>query len=119
MKYAFKSLFIFLAVSIFFQSFVFSAELAAPGTAARKFQRGLLNIALSPVEVSHELDKEKKRDTFLPSWMLGTLRGSFFAAGRALTGALETVTFFIPFPGHYGPIIEPEFPSDHLPQDKS
>ena len=117
-----------------------TAELAAPGTPARKFQRGLLNMALSPIEISHELDKEKKRDTFLPSWVSGIMRGSFFAAGRAFTGAVETLTFFAPFPAgfslnqhgkvrgpmksssfpdHYAPLIQPEFPSDHLPQDKA
>lgn len=85
------------------------------GSPARKLQRGFLNIAFAPVEISNELDKVKKRDEALPSWVEGIGRGAWFAAGRALVGAYEMVTFAIPFPSGYEPVIKPEFAWEHLP----
>ena len=94
---------------------LFATELANPGTPARKFQRGLINIALSPIEISHELKKEKYRDTWPPSWLLGLGRGTFFGMGRILVGAYEVVSF--PLPG-YDPVLQPEFPYEHFPVEQ-
>ena len=95
-----------------------AAQMEPTGTPLRKLQRGFLNIALSPVEISTELAREKNRDTFPMSWMLGAARGTFYVMGRALTGVYEIVTFPIPLPAEYAPILEPEFPYQHL-EDKS
>ena len=94
--------------------FAFAAELAEEHTPARKLQRGFLNVALSPLEISHELAKEKKIRSVVPSWFAGLGRGSFFTAGRMLTGVYEMGTFFIPLPAHYDPVVQPEFTWEHL-----
>ena len=91
------------------------AEIQGEGTPQRKLQRGFLNIALSPIEISNELSKEVRNDTFPPSWVAGLGRGSAYAVGRALVGVYEIVTFPIPYPAHYKPVLQPEFEWQHLP----
>jgi len=108
---------VFLAVSLLaFAGSVpaHAAALESSGTPLRKLQRGFLNIALSPLEVVHALDKEKMKDDFIPSWVTGLGRGGLFMTGRALSGAYELVTFPIPFPRNYEPVVEPEFVWQHL-----
>ena len=91
------------------------AEIQAEGTPMRKLQRGFLDVALCPVEISNELSKEVRKDTFPPSWVAGAGRGSFYAVGRALVGIYEMVTFPIPYPANYKPVLQPEFEWQHLP----
>lgn len=91
------------------------AEIQGEGTMQRKLQRGFLNVALSPIEISNELSKEVRNDTLPPSWFAGLGRGSIYAVGRALVGAYEIVTFAIPYPAHYKPVLQPEFAWQHLP----
>ncbi len=92
----------------------YATEIQPEGTALRKLQRGFLNAALSPTEITTELAKEKKRDTFPPSWMLGIVRGAFYTVGRVVVGAYEIVTFPFPLPAGYAPIVQPEFPWQHF-----
>lgn len=91
-----------------------AAEIEPTGTMSRKLQRGFLNIALSPFEISHGIVESQPFDTALPTWIAGTIKGSFKAVGRALTGGYELVTFPIPLPAHYEPILQPEFAWDLL-----
>ena len=85
-------------------------EIQGEGTPQRKLQRGFLNVALSPIEISNELSKEVRNDTFPPSWVAGLGRGSIYAVGRALVGIYEMVTFPLPYPANYKPVLQPEFP---------
>ena len=100
-------------------SSAFAAELAAKGTAERKFQRGLMNVAFAPVEISYALaDKEKgvKNENFPPSWITnGLLRGSWFAMLRAFTGIYDIVTAPFPRPESREPFLRHhEFALQHL-----
>ena len=92
-----------------------AAEIENAGTPLRKLQRGFLNIALSPIDISNELSKEVRNDTFPPSWVAGLGRGMVYTVGRALVGVYEIVTFPIPCPEHYKPVLLPEFPWEKLP----
>ena len=85
-------------------------EIQGEGTCLRKLQRGFLNVALSPFELSNELSKEVRNDTLPPSWVAGLGRGSIYTVGRALVGVYEMVTFPIPYPAKYKPVLSPEFP---------
>ena len=114
---------IFIAL---FLTFAFSlpltaaeAEIQAEGTPQRKIQRGFLNVVLSPFEISNELSKEVRNDTLPPSWVAGLGRGAIYAVGRALVGVYEIVTFPIPYPAHYKPVLQPEFEWQHLPPEKN
>ena len=85
-------------------------DIQGEGTPQRKLQRGFLNVALSPFELSNELSKEVRNDTIPPSWVAGLGRGSIYTVGRALVGVYEMVTFPIPYPAKYKPVLSPEFP---------
>ena len=91
-----------------------AADIQPEGTMLRKLQRGFVNIALSPTEITTQLAKEKKHETFPPSWMLAFARGGFYTVGRVVTGAYEIVTFPLPLPAGYAPLLQPEFPWQHL-----
>ncbi len=103
-----------LLVSVLFSQNAYPAELENTGTAMRKLQRGFLNMALSPWELAHELTYGKKTDSAVPTWVGGLGRGSIYTAGRALTGVYELVTFPIPIPRNYEPVIQPEFAWQHF-----
>ncbi|HTL48190.1 MAG TPA: exosortase system-associated protein, TIGR04073 family [Verrucomicrobiae bacterium] len=94
--------------------FVHAAELEPAGSPLRKLQRGFLNIALSPIEIVHELDRQKNVDSLVPSWFTGVGMGSAYMAGRIAAGAYEMVTFPVPLPSGYQPLVEPEFEWQHL-----
>ncbi len=85
-------------------------EIQGEGTPLRKLQRGFLNVVLCPFDISNELSKEVRNDTAPPSWVAGLGRGSIYAVGRALVGVYEMVTFPIPYPANYKPVLQPEFP---------
>ena len=97
-----------------FPSFAHASALADPGTPARKLQRGLLDIALCPIEISQGIVELKHQDTVLPSWIIGTFKGSVNAVSRGLVGAYEIVTTPFPVPSHYAPVLQPEFAWQHL-----
>lgn len=74
-----------------------------------------MNMALAPLEITHALAQEKKENkALIPSWLVGLGRGSWFALLRAFTGIYEVVTFPIPIPPRYEPIMLPEFPLEPL-----
>ena len=114
-------LFLSLAVALFAMTAPAAqgAELESPGTPMRKLQRGFLNVALSPWEIAHELSTDKKSDRVVPTWASGLVRGSVYAVGRAATGIFEMVTFPVPVPAKYEPVVEPEFEWQHFDSEES
>jgi putative exosortase-associated protein (TIGR04073 family) len=116
-----KKIFSAVIISVIFLATSFSvtaeeAEIQGEGTPQRKLQRGFLNVALSPFEISNELSKEIRNDTMPPSWVAGLGRGAFYTVGRALVGVYEMVTFPLPYPANYKPVLQPEFPWEHAPE---
>ena len=92
-----------------------AAEIEPAGSPYRKIQRGFLNIALSPFEMSHHLAEMKKYDeTALPSWTLGIVNGWVGMINRILVGSYEIVTAPIPLPRDYAPVMQPEFTWEYL-----
>jgi len=108
-----------LAAFFLFLFLVFSnasaAEWAPEGTRERKFQRGLINTFLSPIEFSHALQEVEAKDTLTPSWFWGGMKGLIDTGIRATTGVYEIITAPIPSPPDYRPIYRPELVLGHLP----
>lgn len=111
-----KAVFFLLSVLLISPAFGIAADsgLEPPATPLRKLQRGFLNMALSPMEIAYALSEEKRVDSFIPTWMTNAGKGTIFAAGRALTGVYEMVTFPLPFPADYEPVVYPEYAWEHF-----
>lgn len=86
----------------------YATEIESAGTPARKLQRGFLNIALSPIELTQQVAQEEKSEVE-PTWLFGGMRGVLFMVGRTMVGLYEMATFVLPTPGNYKPIVYPEF----------
>lgn len=103
-----------LAALLFCQPVFAAPQMEETGTPLRKLQRGVINIVLSPIEISHELHVEKRKNEYLPSWVTGLGRGTAYMVGRALSGVYDLVTFPIPVPAGYEPLVYPELVTEHL-----
>lgn len=102
-----------------FLSHARAAELGAPGTSEKKLQRGLINTALAPFEISNAFAEAKKREprksfVLVPSWLTGGFGGIINMGIRAVTGLYEIVTAPIDWPRNYEPIYRPELVTDSL-----
>ena len=103
-----------LLFGLFSQQAADASTLAAKGTWQRKLQRGFLNTAFSPLEISNELAQEKKGGQAFLGWFKGLGEGSWFAVLRALSGIYDIVTFPVPLPSNYEPVYRPEFALEYL-----
>jgi putative exosortase-associated protein (TIGR04073 family) len=118
MKRIVSLLFLFLTL-LLYASDLSAVEIAAKGTPVRKLQRGFVNIALSPIEVTTAWAQDKNTQSAVPSWATALGRGGLFMVGRALAGVYDMLTAPIPFPADYGPLVFPEFPWEHLPEEEA
>ncbi len=87
---------------------------ATPGycetPAFRKFRRGFCNMLTFYMEVGQQMEKEGAEGGNGRAVTLGLAKGLGLSAARALSGVYEVVTFPVPFPAEYKPIMkEPEF----------
>lgn len=94
--------------------FLIVASLAAPvyceGNAVKKLGRGLSNAITFPFEIPLQMSRVNNTDGAMAGLTYGLLKGVGMAGLRALTGVYETITFPIPFPQKYEPILtDPEF----------
>ncbi len=113
------TLLLILTCALQFAGLAGAAEIAENKGPIRKIQRGFVNIALSPIEISTEMAKEKTTDGVIPSWFTGMGRGIFYMAGRMLAGGYDLVTFPLPLPAGYEPLVYPEFPWEHFKSEKT
>ena len=77
-----------------------------------KLGRGLANLLLGWGEIPKEVyvQSQVKKPESLGSVIIGApVVGFGKAVGRTATGLFETLTFFLPVPAEYDPIIEPEY----------
>ncbi len=75
--------------------------------AVEKLGRGLSNVAWGWLEVPLNMETRYRASDTATSLTTGALYGAFNAVGRTLIGAFETVTFFLPVPERYAPILPP------------
>ena len=73
-----------------------------------KFGRGLTNLVTSPAELVYEPFDLAKTNNIWIAWIGGIPKGLLFFPIRAVVGIYDTVTFPIPFPKGYEPLMEPE-----------
>jgi len=78
-----------------------------------KLGRGLANIVTSPFELAKGMADEGDENGMFAGWTVGILKGLIGVVKRAGVGAFETVTFPVPVPAGYKPILtDPTFFDD-------
>ena len=90
-------------------SFLFSAP-AHAGNPASKLGQGVSNIVLSPIELVNGIKIVGASADPVTGVVGGLLAGTVLLGRRILVGAYEVVTFPIPFPSDYEPVLDPPTP---------
>ncbi len=84
-----------------------------------KLARGTANIVESPVAYLNQYVRADQKRNFMTTIMETTLYGTFSMVGRLLVGVYEVVTFPVPLPADYEPLIQPATPIDEWRQMQS
>ena len=80
--------------------------------ALRKLGRGIANVLFGIVEVPNQITKVAAEHGGGAAVTYGIGKGFYRWFGRELTGAYDVVTFPVPLPRGYKPIMQPEFPAE-------
>ena len=91
----------------------FAASVAAPAycdDALKKLGRGTANVLTAPLELLEQQQRANRDDGPFAGLTYGVFKGVCMTGVRALVGVYEIVTFPIPIPKNYKPILKnPEF----------
>jgi len=74
-----------------------------------KLGRGIVNVLTGWMEIPKEVAEAWRETDPITGVVVGSIKGVGYFAVRFFAGAYEILTFPMPFPENYGPIIEPEF----------
>lgn len=85
---------------------------APQGSMWRKLERGGTNLLLGSLEFPRNLLQQDKYGV-IPTWMVGIGKGLYRSGERMLVGIYEVITFPVPLPEDYLPVLEPEFVWNH------
>jgi putative exosortase-associated protein (TIGR04073 family) len=83
----------------------------------RKLYRGVVNTVSGWVEIPKNVYVTTMKHEFGYGFIIGLPQGFLMAAARTAAGVYDTLTFPIPFPKDYKPVLEPEFVADGKPLD--
>ncbi len=98
-----------LIIAIFFFTCAANADDLAAGP-VKKLGRGIGNIFASPFYFIKGMGDTVEKNGWLAGMTWGVLNGTVEVVKRVSVGAYEVVTFPVPIPGEYKPILEnPEF----------
>ena len=76
----------------------------------KKLGRGLANVLTCPLEVPREMENTNSENGIFAAFTWGLVKGIVKMAVRLGVGVYEVVSFPVPFPADYAPIItDPEF----------
>jgi len=74
-----------------------------------KLNRGLTNIFTGWFEIPKNMSTAISKHNFASAFFIGLPKGCLMTIVRTGIGVYDTVTFAIPLPQDYKPILEPEF----------
>lgn len=80
-----------------------------------KLSRGLVNIISSPLEYISEYMKLEEDHNTAAAVIGSVFTGTVSMVARILGGAYEVVTFPVPVPSAYKPLMQPPTPIDNFP----
>ena len=76
----------------------------------KKLGRGMSNVATCLLELPAGVGRANEESGLVAGFTWGLLLGTFNVVKRAVVGVYEVVTFPIPIPGDYEPVLsDPEF----------
>jgi putative exosortase-associated protein (TIGR04073 family) len=75
----------------------------------KKLFRGVINIASGWVELPKNVYVVGMEQNFASGMVIGVPKGILMAVVRTCAGIYETITFPIPIPKDYKPVLKPEF----------
>ena len=109
-----------ISVIIVIAIFMIPVLSAQADNALDKLGRGAANVITSPFEISKNMGDAKEESGIFASLTTGLLKGIFDFGKRAVVGVYEIVTFPVPVPADYKPILtDPEYFLDgYLTNDK-
>ena len=83
---------------------------ACADNALKKLGRGITNVLTCPFEILYRIGEANEESGPLAAMTWGILDGFWRMGVRGVAGAYEVVTFPLPWPNSYGPIVDdPEF----------
>lgn len=83
--------------------------LAYAGDPIQKLARGITNVATGWVEIPKEIGRSVEKSGDFAGLVVGPFKGIAKAIGRTIAGVYDVVTFPIPLPRRYEPVIEPAY----------
>ena len=88
----------------------FAAPVFAENNALTKLGRGVANVLTLPIALARGITEYERKDGILAGVTVGVLTGTFNVLKRIVVGMYEIVTFPIPLPEYYEPILtDPEY----------
>ena len=84
---------------------------------ATKLFRGIVNAATGWIEIPKQIWQENQASGPAKGWTWGFVKGIGYAVGRSVVGGFEIVTFPIPVPEGFRPIMHPEYVLSDLPEN--
>jgi len=89
---------------------LFISSVAFADGPIKKLGRGLANIVTCPLEIIKGVSDANSENGPIAAISFGVLKGVFNTGIRVVVGAYEVITFPIPIPRDYSPILtDPEF----------
>ena len=107
MKEKAKRVAVFLVLGLFISGMIAPDVFAQ--TPIRKLGRGLANFGTGILELPYTVVDVAEEEGYLAAVTYGVVKGIAMSLLRIGIGVYETVTFIIPLPWRYAPILEPEF----------
>lgn len=83
---------------------------SAFGKMGEKLGRGTANVFTSVVEVPKNISNEWRKSDPVTGFVVGSVKGCGWWGVRTVVGAFEIVTFPVPVPANYEPLMEPAYP---------
>lgn len=77
--------------------------------ALTKLGRGIVNVLTGWVEIPKNIATEWRRTDPFSGFVVGTIKGIGWTIGRTISGAYDIITFPVPVPKEYKPLMEPEY----------
>jgi len=100
---------LFILFLIIYGLLTMDCGFAYAGDPIQKLARGITNVATGWVEIPKEIGRSVEKSGDFAGLVVGPLKGIAKAIGRTVAGAYEVVTFLIPLPRRYEPVIEPAY----------